>query len=96
MTSKQLRWNYYAESLPEINWIYFSGVSSFAVAHVMYILAFGFKPLRPLIYAGFSLIGVIIYSLLYAGLTDTVLKIGVLCYIVLIVGMNWRALARIR
>lgn len=72
------------------------GVFFFAVAHVMYIFAFGFRPLRLQIYVALSVFGIIVYWYIYAGLTDTVLKFAVLVYILVIVGMNWRALAKIR
>ncbi|XP_039267153.2 lysoplasmalogenase TMEM86A-like [Styela clava] len=72
------------------------GVACFGIAHLMYIFAFGFRPLRPQIYLLLSCVGFAIYWYIYAGLTDTVLKFSVLGYILVIVGMNWRAVAKIR
>lgn len=72
------------------------GVAFFAVAHVMYIFAFGFRPLRLQIYLGLCVFGCLFYWYIYAGLTDSILKLSVLFYIMVIVGMNWRALAKIR
>lgn len=74
----------------------FSGVGFFGVAHVMYIFAFGFRPLRLQIYIGLCAFGCLFYWYIYAGLTDSILKLSVLFYILVIVGMNWRALAKIR
>ena len=73
-----------------------SGAASFAVAHVMYICAFGLKPLRPSLYVKMLPLMAVVYWYIYNGLTDTGLKVAVLCYIMIILFMNWRALAKIK
>ncbi|CAK8697898.1 unnamed protein product [Clavelina lepadiformis] len=72
------------------------GAASFAVAHVMYICAFGLKPLRPSLYVKMLPLMAVVYWYIYNGLTDTGLKVAVLCYIMIILFMNWRALAKIK
>ncbi|XP_078486360.1 lysoplasmalogenase TMEM86A [Ciona intestinalis] len=72
------------------------GTGAFAVAHVMYICAFGLKPLRPSLYLKLMPLTALVYWYIYNGLTDTVLKFAVLVYIMIILLMNWRALAKIR
>ena len=62
----------------------------------MYILAFGFKPLRlPVLFALLPLM-LYIYNLIYNGLNTVALKVGVFVYVMLITLMIWRALAPIR
>ena len=66
---------------------------AFGIAHINYVFAFGFKPLRPKILLLLSPLGVIVYSQLYPNINDDVLKYGVLVYVVLITLMSWRAMA---
>nr|CAB3267117.1 lysoplasmalogenase-like protein TMEM86A [Phallusia mammillata] len=72
------------------------GVAAFGLAHIMYIFAFGFYPLRASLYLKLSPISFLIYWYIYNGLSGIALKVAVLMYILLILFMNWRALAKIK
>ncbi|XP_050303050.1 lysoplasmalogenase-like protein TMEM86A [Anthonomus grandis grandis] len=70
------------------------GMLAFMVAHLNYIVAFGFKPLRPTVGLVLVAVSAIVVSTLYHGLVGSLL-IGVPMYIAIINVMVWRALARI-
>jgi len=72
------------------------GMAAFGFAHVSYIFAFGFKPLRWNIYFKLLPAALLLYFYLSSKITDLVLNIAVLVYTLLILFMNWRAIARIR
>lgn len=72
------------------------GMAAFGLAHISYICAFGFKPLRPAIYLKLLPPTLLLYFYLSSKITNLVLKVAVLIYSFLIMVMNWRALARIR
>ena len=76
--------------------IQFIGAAAFGIAHIMYILAFGFKPLRLPILLGLLPITVYIYNLIYDGLDTISLKLGVFVYTLLITIMIWRALSPVK
>jgi len=73
-----------------------AGVAAFALAHVMYILAFGFNPLRPVLYLKLLPVSALVYWYIYTGLNGVALKLSVLIYCLIILFMNWRALAKIK
>ena len=69
-------------------------MASFGLAHILYITAFGLKPLK-------IKLGCIIYSIAalmiyfyFNMIKDPVLKYGVSIYTILIFTMIWRSLAR--
>ena len=66
----------------------------FGLAHILYILAFGFKPLNlKLAFFCYSLASISI-SIYFNAIDDFTLKYGVSIYTVLIFTMIWRSLAR--
>ncbi|XP_011298013.1 lysoplasmalogenase-like protein TMEM86A [Fopius arisanus] len=70
------------------------GMAMFAIAQIMYITAFGFKPLNPSLGIFiFSLSLLVLYTLM-PGLSG-VLTIGVPIYTFLLVTMSWRAVSRV-
>ncbi|XP_012523541.1 lysoplasmalogenase-like protein TMEM86A [Monomorium pharaonis] len=72
-----------------------AGMCMFAVAQIMYILAFGFKPLNLTLGALLYMSCAIVIYILMAGL-DGVLVIGVPIYTILVTTMAWRAIARVQ
>ncbi|KAI8512888.1 Lysoplasmalogenase-like protein tmem86a [Branchiostoma belcheri] len=79
-----------------IDGIYFIyGMVMFAIAHVLYIVSFGFSPLR--LPVGAALLGVAagMYALLYPGLHG-VYSVLVGVYILLLWLMLWRGMARLQ
>ncbi|XP_017858181.1 PREDICTED: lysoplasmalogenase-like protein TMEM86A [Drosophila arizonae] len=69
------------------------GMVSFGVAHIFYISAFGWHPLKWII--GVCLyVPVIVFVVFVRKYLDDILVIGVPIYCVLIITMLWRALAR--
>ncbi|XP_050101613.1 lysoplasmalogenase-like protein TMEM86A [Anopheles aquasalis] len=72
-----------------------AGMGAFGVAQICYVNAFGFQPLRPavgvVLYAG----GVLATSVFFANL-NSVIKVCLPIYAVLLLTMCWRALARIQ
>ncbi|XP_019869562.1 lysoplasmalogenase-like protein TMEM86A [Aethina tumida] len=69
------------------------GMLSFAVGHVYYVLAFGFRPLNMKIGAFLCVLAAISLALLIPGL-EGVLKVGVPIYTMIITVMVWRGIAR--
>jgi uncharacterized membrane protein YhhN len=72
-----------------------AGLVSFLIAHLFYIAAFTMgRPLRFPLWSLtlFALYGVFIYGILYPHLGD--MKIPVLVYVLVILGMGWRAWER--
>lgn len=72
------------------------GMAAFGFAHISYICAFGFKPLRPAVYMCLFPPTLLLYSYISSQITESVLNIAVLIYTMLILFMNWRAIARVR
>ncbi|XP_018497005.1 lysoplasmalogenase-like protein TMEM86A [Galendromus occidentalis] len=70
------------------------GMGAFALAHQLYILAFGFKSLSPVLMISAAISGSSVAMILLPHLKG-VLAYGVPCYIVLISCMVWRASARV-
>jgi uncharacterized membrane protein YhhN len=71
------------------------GLLMFAVAQVMYMTAFGFRPLSPGIGAILFGIAMCIYSYLLPGLHGCMVYM-VFFYVLLIAMMGWRAIARVQ
>ncbi|XP_044747831.1 lysoplasmalogenase-like protein TMEM86A [Coccinella septempunctata] len=71
------------------------GMISFAIGHVNYINAFGFKPLN--LTVGMAVLALDIGGILYLlpGIQGITLSIGVPLYVILLGVMMWRALARL-
>jgi uncharacterized membrane protein YhhN len=68
-------------------------MGSFGLAHILYILAFGFKPLKlKLAFLSYSISSITIY-IYFNAINDPILKYGVLIYTILIFTMIWRSLA---
>jgi len=74
--------------------LFIIGMLSFAVGHINYIMAFGFKPFNLPLAAGTCMITLLGCLYLMPGLSD-VLVPGVPLYSILLSTMMWRALARI-
>jgi len=72
---------------------FLQGMIAFGIAHINYVFAFGFRPLRPKILLSLLPLGAVVYSYLYPNIKNDVLKYGVLVYIALITLMAWRAMA---
>ncbi|XP_017846545.1 lysoplasmalogenase-like protein TMEM86A isoform X2 [Drosophila busckii] len=69
------------------------GMVSFGIAHVFYMSAFGWRPLKWIL--GVALyVPVIIFVIFVAKYLDEILIVGVPIYCALITTMLWRALAR--
>lgn len=70
----------------------------FAVAHIIYVGAFGFRPLGPLstMAACYGLGAVVYFGILVISIEGLVMKLLVGVYIVLIVTMVWRAIVRLQ
>lgn len=71
------------------------GLLCFAIAHIMYARAFGWRPLKPYPGSAFSLLGLIVYSYLQIYLTGIMVYLAPF-YITLICTMAWRAMARVQ
>ena len=71
------------------------GVVMFALAQIMFALAFGMRPFNP--YAGsvLAMVCSLVYYYLYPGLNGVMIYLGLL-YCVLIAFMAWRAIARVQ
>ena len=75
--------------------LFIPGLLFFAIAHVCYVLANGFKPFGSGATAvSCALIGCFTYAYLYPAISDPVMKYMVLLYSVLIFAMGWRTAAR--
>ncbi|XP_054165421.1 lysoplasmalogenase-like protein TMEM86A [Oppia nitens] len=71
------------------------GMLSFALAHISYIIAFGFYPFNVNSGVIFGLIGAMVHYIMYPKLIGTVFSIAVPVYNVLLLTMVWRAVARV-
>lgn len=71
------------------------GLLMFALAQVMYTTAFGFRPLSPRIGMILLAMGMVVYSYLLPGLHGVMVYLTLL-YVLLIVLMGWRAIARVQ
>ncbi|XP_048511121.1 lysoplasmalogenase-like protein TMEM86A isoform X2 [Athalia rosae] len=71
------------------------GMGMFAVAQAVYISAFGFAPLSPILGAILYALCTIVIYLLLPGLNG-ILTIGVPLYTILVTTMAWRAIARVQ
>jgi len=74
---------------------FIEGVLAFAVAQLCFITAFGWKPLRLLVGVIFYALGGYAVSILLTGSVTGVLAKGVPIYASLLLGMAWRANARV-
>lgn len=71
------------------------GILCFAIAHIFFILAFGFKPLRlPILLLIIGPVLVYVLSLLLPNINEEPLKIGFPIYASILGIMAWRGLAR--
>uniref|UniRef100_A0A182NN67 lysoplasmalogenase n=1 Tax=Anopheles dirus TaxID=7168 RepID=A0A182NN67_9DIPT len=71
-----------------------AGMGAFGIAQVYYILAFGLKPLKLWIGATLYALGFMAISLFYGNL-NTIIKLCLPFYAILLLTMCWRSLARI-
>ena len=71
------------------------GLFMFTAAHVMYVWAFGLRPLRLWLGGIGSVCSAIAYALLYPGLSGPMVFLAGM-YIALICFMAWRAAARVQ
>ncbi|XP_013409629.1 lysoplasmalogenase-like protein TMEM86A [Lingula anatina] len=71
------------------------GLAMFAVAQLLYASAFGMRPLNPWAGLVISFLGSIVYTILSPGLTG-IMNILVPMYLILILFMAWRAVARVQ
>ena len=74
--------------------LFILGMLSFACAHICFIKAFGFTPLRPLIGIVILLLLVGVLSMLLPNIQEVPIKIGFPLYSLLLGTMTWRALAK--
>ncbi|XP_071478708.1 lysoplasmalogenase TMEM86A-like [Diadema antillarum] len=79
-----------------VNQYFIHGLLFFALAHVMYICAFGTRPIKGNLFVPFLLIGACAYGFMYPGFAAYELTFLGGLYIGLIVIMAWRALARLQ
>lgn len=80
------------DALLNIN-LFLEGMGAFAIAHIWYISAFGWKPFRLPIGVALYIFGTVVISLAFNRLHG-VLAIGVPIYAALLTTTCWRALAR--
>ncbi len=74
---------------------FIQGLLSFAIGHIMYTVAFGFKQLKlPIMFVFCAPIGILSYIYLYPGLRGELVYFSGL-YSFLICLMNWRAMAKV-
>lgn len=71
------------------------GLLMFAIAHIEYARAFGWRPFKPYAFGAFTLFGGLVYWYLSSGLTGILQYLAPL-YITLICTMAWRAVARVQ
>lgn len=71
------------------------GMLSFAIAQIIYIITFGFDPLKPLIGLLLYIIGGCTIALVFKNFTD-IFIVAVPLYSILLETMVWRAFARIK
>ncbi|XP_015599351.1 lysoplasmalogenase-like protein TMEM86A [Cephus cinctus] len=71
------------------------GMGMFAIAQIMYIYAFGFKPLNASLGAVLYAMCTLVICILMPGLNGA-LAIGVPIYTVLLTTMTWRAISRVQ
>lgn len=69
---------------------------AFAVGHVNYIIAFGFKPLNLKVGAVVLIIDIAGIIYLSPGIKGIILSVGVPIYVILLGVMLWRSLAQLR
>ncbi|KAF7412309.1 lysoplasmalogenase-like protein TMEM86A [Vespula maculifrons] len=74
---------------------FIAGMCMFAIAQIMYIYAFGFKPINLLLGAIMYTLCSLVICLLMPGLSG-ILVIGVPIYTVLLTTMAWRAISRVQ
>lgn len=72
------------------------GMASFALAHILYFTAFGLKPFKFHIGILLFILTFPINLIYFNAINDTILKVLVPIYIILISSMLWRALSRLR
>ena len=79
----------------DVNEIYFLlGMVLFALGHLSYMLAFGFRPFGLKEFVLSVTIGILVYSVLFPGLPSQLMTVAVGIYNVIITIMVWRAVAR--
>lgn len=76
--------------------MFISGMSAFSLAHIFYISAFGWKPLKLHFGIIFLLIGLPINYFYYKNINDPVIKYAVPFYSILLFTMVWRSFSRIK
>jgi uncharacterized membrane protein YhhN len=69
---------------------------AFAIAHLLYVSAFGFKPLRPILGALLFTSSAPMIYFYFNIIEDVILKYGVSVYTILLFTMGWRALSRVK
>ena len=79
-----------------VNQYFIHGLLAFALAHIMYIYAFGAKPIKGIILVPLLLLGGVCYGYMYPGFAAYELTFLGALYICLIITMAWRALARLQ
>ena len=82
--------------LVHANHYFIHGLLFFALAHMMYIYAFGAKPIKGAILVPLALLGGVAYGFMYPGFAAYELTFLGALYIGLIMTMAWRALARLQ
>ncbi|CAG9809048.1 unnamed protein product [Chironomus riparius] len=70
------------------------GMASFAVAQIIYVISFGFKPLRPIIGLGFYAIGGSVIAIIFKSFKG-IFIVAIPIYSLLLETMVWRAFARV-
>lgn len=78
-----------------VNQYFIEGLLFFALAHIMYIYAFGANPFKPSLLIPLMLVGGVVYGFMYPGFAAYELTFLGALYIILIIMMAWRALARV-
>lgn len=72
------------------------GMISFAIAHIIYFTAFGLRPFRFQIGLLLFLVSVPINLAYLHLINDSLLKVMVPVYVILIMSMLWRAISRLK
>lgn len=75
---------------------FLGGMLSFALAHIAYVSAFGFRPLNVSAGTLCAILGSLIHYIMYPSLTGTVFSVAVPLYNLVLLMMVWRAVARVQ